>query len=66
MPLWMKWKYETDKALSQRDAFKWAILRPGGFSDEPGTGKVAMGRTHLMPMIPVSIPFASMSGLDED
>ena len=55
MPLWMKWKYEADKNLTKRDTFKWTILRPGGFSDEPGTSKVTMGRTHLMPMIPVSV-----------
>jgi len=49
----MGWKFKSDKALSERNAFRWVILRPGGFSDEPGIGKVAIGRTHLMPLIPV-------------
>jgi nucleoside-diphosphate-sugar epimerase len=54
MTSWMKWKYEADKNLIKRDKFKWTILRPGGFSGEPSTGKVEMGRTHLTSMIPVS------------
>jgi nucleoside-diphosphate-sugar epimerase len=63
MPLWMKWRYESDKALSQRTAFQWVILRPGGFSDDPGTGKVTMGRTHLMPMIPREDVAAALAAL---
>ncbi|KAI0315318.1 NAD(P)-binding protein [Amylostereum chailletii] len=46
-----KWKYEADKNLVARTAFKWSILRPGGLSDESGTGKTTIGRTHLRPMI---------------
>ena len=49
----MNWKYEADKNLVKRTAFKWTILRPGLYADEPGTGKVSIGRTHLKP-IPVS------------
>ncbi|KAJ7161156.1 NADH(P)-binding-domain-containing protein [Mycena filopes] len=45
--VYMKWKYEADKNLVKRDAFKWTILRPGGLNNEPGTGKAAIGRTHL-------------------
>jgi len=45
--VYIKWKYEADKNLVKRDAFKWTILRPGGLNDDPGTGKAAIGRTHL-------------------
>ncbi|KAJ7271165.1 NADH(P)-binding-domain-containing protein [Mycena rebaudengoi] len=48
---YMKWKYEADKNLAKREAFKWTILRPGGLSNEPGTGKASVGRTHLSPPI---------------
>ncbi|KAJ7674257.1 NADH(P)-binding-domain-containing protein [Mycena rosella] len=48
---YMKWKYEADKNLAQRDAFQWTILRPGGLTNEPGTGKASIGRTHLAPTI---------------
>jgi hypothetical protein len=51
---YMKWKYEADKNLAKREAFKWTILRPGGLSNEPGTGKASVGRTHLSPPISVS------------
>jgi len=43
----MKYKYEADKNLVKRDAFKWTILRPGGLTDGKGTGKADIGRTHL-------------------
>ncbi|KXN90764.1 hypothetical protein AN958_03651, partial [Leucoagaricus sp. SymC.cos] len=49
---YIKWKYEADKNLVQRTSFKWTILRPGTLLDEPGTGKVSAGRTHLRPGIP--------------
>ncbi|KAJ3560118.1 hypothetical protein NP233_g11043 [Leucocoprinus birnbaumii] len=51
IPVYMKWKYEADKNLSKRTAFKWTILRPGGLTNEPGTGKASIGRTHLSPQI---------------
>jgi len=47
IPAYMHWKYEADKNLVKRDAFKWTILRPGGLTDSPGTGKASIGRTHL-------------------
>jgi len=47
IPVYMHWKYEADKNLVKRDAFKWTILRPGGLSNEPGSGKASIGRTHL-------------------
>ena len=49
----MHWKYEADKNLVQRTAFDWTILRPGGLTDDAGTGKVSIGKTHLYPAIPV-------------
>ena len=51
----MHWKYEADKNLVKRTAFKWTILRPGGLSNNPGEGKVNAGRTHLGKMISVRI-----------
>ncbi|KZV75834.1 NAD(P)-binding protein [Peniophora sp. CONT] len=48
---YMEAKYLADKNLSERTAFKWSILRPGGLSDEAGTGKASIGRTHLTPSI---------------
>lgn len=56
----MHWKYEADKNLVKRTAFKWTILRPGGLSNNPGEGKVDAGRTHLGKMISVrtlSLPY---------
>ncbi|EPQ55983.1 NAD P-binding protein [Gloeophyllum trabeum ATCC 11539] len=44
---YMHWKYEADKHLVQRTAFSWTILRPGGLTNEPGTGKADIGRTHI-------------------
>lgn len=45
--VYMKWKYEADKNLVKRTAFKWIILRPGGLTNNPGVGTAAIGRTHL-------------------
>ncbi|KZT21333.1 NAD(P)-binding protein [Neolentinus lepideus HHB14362 ss-1] len=44
---YVHWKYEADKNLVQRTAFPWTILRPSGLSNEPGTGKADIGRTHI-------------------
>ncbi|KAJ7200575.1 NADH(P)-binding-domain-containing protein [Mycena pura] len=49
--VYMKWKYEADKNLAARTAFRWTILRPGGLTSEPGTGTAAVGRTHMAPQI---------------
>jgi len=51
IPTYMYWKYEADKNLVKRTAFKWTILRPGGLSNNHGEGKVDVGRTHLGKMI---------------
>ncbi|KAF8064358.1 NADH(P)-binding-domain-containing protein [Lyophyllum atratum] len=47
IPGFMQWKYEADKNLVKRNAFKWTILRPGGLTHESGTGKASIGRTHI-------------------
>ena len=54
IPAYMHWKYEADKNLVEREAFKWTILRPGGLTSNPGTGKASVGRTHLGSTISVS------------
>ncbi|KAI0263225.1 hypothetical protein BC834DRAFT_827793, partial [Gloeopeniophorella convolvens] len=40
------WKYEADKDLVQCTAYPWTILRPSGLADDPGTGRLDIGRTH--------------------
>ncbi|KAG8908810.1 hypothetical protein FRB99_003048 [Tulasnella sp. 403] len=52
MPVYLDMKLAADKDLIKRTAFKWTILRPGGLRDEPGTGRVDLGRTHLTTPIP--------------
>ncbi|KAJ7607535.1 NADH(P)-binding-domain-containing protein [Roridomyces roridus] len=44
---YMHWKYEADKNLAARTAFKWTMLRPGGLTNAPGVGTADIGRTHL-------------------
>ncbi|KAF7300329.1 NAD(P)-bd-dom domain-containing protein [Mycena chlorophos] len=48
---YMKWKYEADKNLVARTGIKYTILRPGGLTNSPGTGKASIGRTHLTTVI---------------
>jgi hypothetical protein len=55
--VYFHWKYQADKNLVQRDAFKWTIVRPGAFNDDPGTGKLSIGRTHVTGSISVSGAF---------
>lgn len=50
---YMHWKYECDKQLIKRTAFKWTILRPGGLGLNPGTGTASIGRTHITSVISV-------------
>ncbi|KAL5479107.1 hypothetical protein ACEPAI_2395 [Sanghuangporus weigelae] len=47
IPVYMQAKYDADKNLVQRTAFKWTILRPSGLSNEPGTGKASIGKARL-------------------
>ena len=51
----MQAKYDADKNLAQRTAFKWTILRPNWLNDEPGTGKAIVGKAPLKGAITVSI-----------
>ncbi|KAF9474521.1 NAD(P)-binding protein [Pholiota conissans] len=44
---YLKWKYEADKNIAKRTAFKWIILRPGELTNGPGLGKATLGRTHM-------------------
>jgi uncharacterized protein YbjT (DUF2867 family) len=37
-------KAEADRALAASD-LDWTIVRPGGLTDEPGTGRVRVGRS---------------------
>ncbi|KAK7055543.1 NADH(P)-binding-domain-containing protein [Favolaschia claudopus] len=60
---YMKWKYEADKNLVKRTAFKWTMLRPGGLNNEPGTGKASIGRTHLSPTISRDDVATALAGL---
>ncbi|KAJ3516095.1 hypothetical protein NMY22_g14291 [Coprinellus aureogranulatus] len=56
MPLYIHWRYEADKNLVGRTGFKWTILRPGGLTDQPGTGKLSLGKAHLSVLTSVSEP----------
>jgi len=44
---YMHWKYEADKNLVARTAFKWTIVRPGRLTDEAPAGKASIGKTHM-------------------
>nr|BAL02923.1 hypothetical protein [Pholiota nameko] len=44
---YLKWKFEADKNIAKRTAFKWIILRPGELTDGPGKAKASLGRTHM-------------------
>jgi hypothetical protein len=54
-------KLDADVNLVGRTAFDWFILRPTWLTDEPGTGKVALGKTHTKPAIPVRFFFVTVS-----
>ncbi|KDQ56023.1 hypothetical protein JAAARDRAFT_318144 [Jaapia argillacea MUCL 33604] len=47
IPVYMQSKYDADKNLIQRTAFKWTILRPGGLNNNPGSGTASIGKTHI-------------------
>lgn len=51
----MEAKLAADRSLvteNSRRGLEYTIVRPGGLSQEPGTGKVAAGKVHLNNMIP--------------
>lgn len=60
IPAYMHWKYEADKNLVKRTAFKWIILRPGGLTDNPGTGTASVGRTNLGKTISVCTSYSHL------
>jgi len=43
----MHWKYEADKNLVSRTAFKWTIVRPGSLTDSEPKGKADIGKTRM-------------------
>lgn len=43
----MQAKFDADKNLIARTAFKWTILRPGALTHEPGTGRAIVGKAPL-------------------
>lgn len=55
IPAYMHWKYEADKILTKRTSFKWTLLRPGGLNNNPSSGKVSAGRTHITTTISVRL-----------
>jgi hypothetical protein len=52
---YMQAKYDADKNLVQRTAFKWTILRPRHLTHEPGTGRATVGKAPLGSAISVSL-----------
>ncbi|KAI0062991.1 NAD(P)-binding protein [Artomyces pyxidatus] len=48
---YIHYKYEADKELARRTEFKWTILRPTLLTDTPGTGRAAIGKTHIEPSV---------------
>lgn len=55
MQPYMEAKLAADRNLvteNERRGLEYTIVRPGGLSQESGTGKVAAGRVHLGSMIP--------------
>ncbi|EKM50722.1 uncharacterized protein PHACADRAFT_264166 [Phanerochaete carnosa HHB-10118-sp] len=44
-------KYDADKNLVGRTAFKWTIVRPGALTNEPGTGRATVGKAPLKSVI---------------
>lgn len=63
IPAYMHWKYEAEKVLTARTKFNWTSLRPGGLTNEPSTGKAALGKTHLSPTISVYLVLLILSSI---
>lgn len=55
MPAYYKAKLAADETLTvlgkEREGFGYIVLRPGGLSDEPETGKVQLGKTKARGMV---------------
>ncbi|TDT66162.1 SDR family oxidoreductase [Frigoribacterium sp. PhB116] len=43
--VYMRAKSEADADLRARDGLDWTVVRPGGLTDDPGTGQVTVGQT---------------------
>ncbi|KZV79817.1 NAD(P)-binding protein [Exidia glandulosa HHB12029] len=67
IPAYIKYKFLADADLVKRSSFEWTILRPGGLTDAAGTGKVALGRTHIeqIPRADVAAVLAELLGRPE-
>lgn len=57
--VYLRAKSEADANVRGRTALDWTILRPGGLTDDPGTGQVTAGET----VEPGSIPRADVAAL---
>ena len=62
---YMQMKYEADKNLSQRKAFPWFVLRPGGLSDEPSKNGVMLGERKTI-TVPVRAPSSQVQNVDTE
>ncbi|SMR47675.1 unnamed protein product [Zymoseptoria tritici ST99CH_3D1] len=52
---YMHAKFAADRSLvteNDRRGLEYTIVRPGGLSQDPGTGKVAAGKPHITVMVP--------------
>lgn len=51
----MEAKFAADRSLvteNGRRALEYTIVRPGGLSEDPATGKISAGKTHINTTIP--------------
>jgi uncharacterized protein YbjT (DUF2867 family) len=49
--VYLRAKFEADEALRASD-LDWTVIRPGGLTDEPGTGLIALGEELTRGSIP--------------
>jgi nucleoside-diphosphate-sugar epimerase len=49
--VYLRAKYEADRAVAASDA-AWTIVRPGGLTDEPGTGRVRLSKEMFRGRVP--------------
>lgn len=48
LKVYAHWKYEADKELQKRTAFKWTQVFPGHLLDDPGVGTATIGKSRLV------------------
>lgn len=58
-------KLAADQNLAARKGIRWTILRPGGLSEDAGTGRVALGQTHTTRTVPREDVAAVLAALIE-